>query len=274
MPSYVSYAGNGSTTDFGVPFPYLRQADVVVKVNGVTVTPTWLNAALLRVSPAPVSGANVLISRNTPYGTQLVTWQDNGSFKAADLQTDTRQALYAVEEARDAIDLALSTSGNVPAPGAANVGKVLRASGASTFVWSDETTTFSKITGVNGAYASAGLALTNTPVGVLDLNLPADTALVHVSGFVRGDNQSTTSTDLIAYMQVLNASNAVQSTLTIHKSSGVFDRGRYMQGGIGGVTTVAAGNSGWKLRFLVAVTPVVTTAYLYDLSASAMCVQR
>lgn len=301
MPSYVSYLGNGSVTDFAVPFPYLRTADVVARVNGSVTSFTWVNAALIRISPAPANGATVLVSRVTSYSTPRVDWQDNASFKAADLRTDTLQALYAVEEARDAIDLVTTSSGNVPAPGASNVGKNLQATGANTFGWSDvgqvpapvagdagrllratgagayawaDFAPASKISVISGAYGSAGAALSTTPLTVLDLNLPADTAMVHVSGFVRADNQSATGTDLIGYMQVLNASNVVQATLTVHKSSGIFGSGRYMQGGLGGATTIAAGNSGWKLRFSLAISPSVASAFVYDLSASAMVVQR
>lgn len=90
-------AGNGSVTDFQVTFPYLRQAHVGVKVNGVVVSKTWVNAGMIRVSPAPGSGVSVEVYRDTP-SVPLATLQNNKPIPAASYNDLVKQALYFAEE--------------------------------------------------------------------------------------------------------------------------------------------------------------------------------
>ncbi|WP_164893171.1 phage tail fiber protein [Mesorhizobium sp. M7A.T.Ca.US.000.02.1.1] len=90
-------AGNGSVTDFQVTFPYLRQAHVGVKVNGVVVAKTWVNAGMIRVSPAPGSGIRVEVYRDTP-SVPLATLQNNKPVPAASYNDLVKQAIYFAEE--------------------------------------------------------------------------------------------------------------------------------------------------------------------------------
>ncbi|RWO57061.1 phage tail fiber protein [Mesorhizobium sp.] len=89
--------GNGSLTDFAVTFPYLRQAHVYAKVNGVIVSKTWVNSGMVRVSPAPAFGVSVEIYRDTP-AVPLATLQDNKPIPAATYNDLVKQALYFAEE--------------------------------------------------------------------------------------------------------------------------------------------------------------------------------
>ena len=41
--TYVYYSGNGTTTDFAVPFSYLNQSEVIVTRAGGSVSYTFLN---------------------------------------------------------------------------------------------------------------------------------------------------------------------------------------------------------------------------------------
>jgi microcystin-dependent protein len=100
--SLVQYTGDGSTTNFAVPFPYLNQSDVHVAVNGVLqTTVTWLNAGLVQVQPAPAAGTTVLLSRQTSYAAEAVTFVDGSTVQAADLNAQAKQDLFLAQEASD-----------------------------------------------------------------------------------------------------------------------------------------------------------------------------
>lgn len=92
-----STAGNGSVTDFGVTFPYLRQAHVKVTVAGVEVSKTWVNSGTIRVSPAPGNGVAVVVYRDTP-AVPLATLQNNKPVPAATYNDLVKQAIYFSEE--------------------------------------------------------------------------------------------------------------------------------------------------------------------------------
>lgn len=101
--SYTVYTGNGSTTQFTVPFPYIRKEHVFVTVNDVTTTYTWVNATTVSVSPAPANGAEVIVKRLTPVSSRLVDYTDGSTLVAADLDTDSLQHLYTEQELTDSI---------------------------------------------------------------------------------------------------------------------------------------------------------------------------
>lgn len=89
--SSVSYAGNGATTAFAVPFPYLDKAHVVVKVRAATgvVTVKTLTTHYTLTSPgasgtvtmitAPATGETLTIERTVPY-TQTTNFRTQGTF--------------------------------------------------------------------------------------------------------------------------------------------------------------------------------------------------
>ncbi|WP_187971133.1 phage tail fiber protein [Aquibium microcysteis] len=96
--------GDGSTTDFSVPFPYLRREHVKVYVDGVLRAHTWVNPGMIRIVPAPSAGAAVDRRRDTP-STGLHTLLDNKPLPAANFNELTTQALYFAEEkARAAVE--------------------------------------------------------------------------------------------------------------------------------------------------------------------------
>lgn len=101
--SYIPYTGNGATTQFAVPFPYIRKEHVFVTVDDVTTSYTWVNASTVQVSPAPASGAEVIVKRVTPISSRLVDYTDGSTLVAADLDTDSLQHLYTEQELTDSI---------------------------------------------------------------------------------------------------------------------------------------------------------------------------
>jgi hypothetical protein len=108
--SYSQFTGNGSTTTYSVPFPYLLKSHVKVYRNLVIETGaydallvdgvgyTWTSDSQIQTTAAPAVGARLTIRRETPNGQQVVQWQDGSTLIAADLNTSDLQNLYVVQE--------------------------------------------------------------------------------------------------------------------------------------------------------------------------------
>lgn len=100
MYATVNYTGNGVTTDFAVPFPFLSQSHVEVSVNSVSV-PTVFVGSVIRISPAPAVSATISIQRNTSRATRIVDFQVDSNITEKDLDNDSKQAFYMAQEAID-----------------------------------------------------------------------------------------------------------------------------------------------------------------------------
>lgn len=120
--SYRQYAGNGSTTTFSVPFPYLLKAHVKVYLgyslldgtftselaNGVGFN--WTSGTQIQTVAAPASGQTLTVIRQTPNTTRLVDWQDGSNLISDDLDTADLQNLYVVQEQQDRNDAGITQS--------------------------------------------------------------------------------------------------------------------------------------------------------------------
>lgn len=100
--SNAVYTGNGSNNNFNVTFPYLRQQDVVVLVNGVSVTYSFISSGIVQTTVAPANGARVVVKRVTPTS-PLVDFNDASTLTEADLDTAKLQSFYIAQEALDAL---------------------------------------------------------------------------------------------------------------------------------------------------------------------------
>lgn len=120
MPfSYAQYAGNGSTTTFSVPFPYILKAHVKAYigyslVDGTFETEildgpgfTWTSGTQIQTAVAPAAGKTLTIIRSTPGASLVVQWQDGSNLIAEDLIDSDLQNLYVVQEQRDRNDAGL-----------------------------------------------------------------------------------------------------------------------------------------------------------------------
>jgi len=98
--SYVEYTGNGSTTTYAIPFPFLEDAHVIAEVNGVTtsITVSGGNAVF---GSAPASSAVIRISRSTSPTTRLVDYTSPSTLTEEILDTDSLQAFYLAQESND-----------------------------------------------------------------------------------------------------------------------------------------------------------------------------
>lgn len=100
--SFIQYVGDGATTLFSIPFPYINQTDVLVKVNGVLATITYPDVTHVNVTPAPAVAAIVEVRRTTGKASANVVFADGSVLGKNDLNADTNQLLYISQEAFDA----------------------------------------------------------------------------------------------------------------------------------------------------------------------------
>jgi len=108
MSSIINYVADGSTNSFQIPFTYISQSHVVVTVDGVSVTPTFINDTQLSVSPTPAAGLIVIVKRVTPV-VALVDFTDGSTLFEADLDLAHQQNRLISEESRDRADNAITT---------------------------------------------------------------------------------------------------------------------------------------------------------------------
>jgi len=109
-----TYTGNGSTTSFSVTFPYIKTADVIVTVDGVTKTLTtdytFSNSSTIAFGSAPANNAIVRITRSSNRNARLVDYQDGSTLTEASLDQDGNQAFFMAQEAIDITEGTLNIS--------------------------------------------------------------------------------------------------------------------------------------------------------------------
>lgn len=115
------YTGDGTTTDFTVPFDYLKKSFVTVRLGtGTTLTGGdygdtgsdyyFLDKTTIRLKVAPASGESLTIRRYTSATERVVTFKDASILKATDLDTSQVQAFHIAEEGRDILEDSLSVN--------------------------------------------------------------------------------------------------------------------------------------------------------------------
>jgi hypothetical protein len=101
--SYTTYTGNGSTTQYAIPFGYIRREHVLATVAGAPATFTFVNSTTIQMTVAPANGAVVRVYRQTPLTAPLVDFADGSTLVAADLDTNALQSIYTQQELDDSI---------------------------------------------------------------------------------------------------------------------------------------------------------------------------
>lgn len=144
----IIYEGDGTRTDFTVPFDYLKKSFVTVRLGtGTTLTGGdygdtgsdyyFLDKTTIRLKVAPASGESLTIRRYTSATERVVTFKDASILKATDLDTSQVQAFHIAEEGRDILEDSLSVNreGNWDAKGKRiiNVGTPVADSDAVTY---------------------------------------------------------------------------------------------------------------------------------------------
>lgn len=117
----IIYEGDGTRTDFTVPFDYLKKSFVTVRLGtGTTLTGGdygdtgsdyyFLDKTTIRLKVAPASGESLTIRRYTSATERVVTFKDASILKATDLDTSQVQAFHIAEEGRDILEDSLSVN--------------------------------------------------------------------------------------------------------------------------------------------------------------------
>lgn len=114
----IIYEGDGTRTDFTIPFDYLKKSFVTVRLGPATTLTGgdygdtgsdyyFLDKTTIRLKVAPASGESLTIRRHTSATERVVTFKDASILKATDLDTSQMQAFHIAEEGRDAINDAI-----------------------------------------------------------------------------------------------------------------------------------------------------------------------
>jgi hypothetical protein len=169
--SYRQYAGNGSTTTFSVPFPFLLRAHVKVYLGYDLLAGTytseltpgtgfnWNSDTQIQTVTAPANGTTLTVIRETPTDQLLVQWQDGSNLISENLLTSDKQNLYVTQEQEDIVfaSSALATTA------ATNAATALSTANAAS-------------TTANGIAGTANTALTNANAAVVTANAASSTA--------------------------------------------------------------------------------------------------
>ena len=99
--SIYETVGDGSTTDFQIPYTYLEADDVTAFVGGVSTAFTFTSSNVITFSTAPAALASVRINRNTDVDNLNVTYSDGGALTSSQLNDSNTQLLFGVQEAID-----------------------------------------------------------------------------------------------------------------------------------------------------------------------------
>lgn len=114
----IIYEGDGTRTDFTIPFDYLKKSFVTVRLDPSTTLTGgdygdtgsdyyFLDKTTIRLKVAPASGETLTIRRHTSATERVVTFKDASILRATDLDTSQMQAFHIAEEGRDAINDAI-----------------------------------------------------------------------------------------------------------------------------------------------------------------------
>ena len=99
--SFVQYVGDGSSRNYVVPFKYIEKSHVTVSVNGTAAAFSWINDSTLQLTSAAASGHIVDVRRVTPSNTRLVNFTNGSSLGEKELDLNSDQVLYIIQEAFD-----------------------------------------------------------------------------------------------------------------------------------------------------------------------------
>lgn len=110
--SYIRYYADGSTTRFNIPFPYLLKTHIKVKVKGTyTEDFTFFDDATIELGFTPAQDDIVVIYRDTNSDNRLVVYENGSILDADDLNKDSQQLFYLIQESLDRyLDSAMTDS--------------------------------------------------------------------------------------------------------------------------------------------------------------------
>ena len=104
-PSFTDHTSNNTVGPYAVSFRYLSESEVDVTVDGVAKTLntdyTFPSPTTIQFTAAPVNGASIRFQRNTNISEKQVDFEDGSVLTEADLDANTDQLIFALQEAAD-----------------------------------------------------------------------------------------------------------------------------------------------------------------------------
>jgi len=104
-PSFVNHVSNGTVGPYSIPFEYLSEAEIDVTVDGVAKTLntdyTFSSGTQIQFVLAPTQNAAIRFQRNTDISAKQVDFSDGSVLTEADLDANTDQLIFALQEAAD-----------------------------------------------------------------------------------------------------------------------------------------------------------------------------
>jgi len=251
--SYVVYTGNGATTQYAIPFQYIKKEHVKVFVNFVDTAYTYVNNTTVLLASAPANGARVEVRRFTPANTPLVDFVDGSTLVASDLDTSNLQHLFLEQELDDSLKQTVSINAATGLPSAGNqritnVSAPVAASDAATktyvdgliaaatladadygditvssnaAVWSidNNAVTTAKLNSAAGAEAVTSAVIRSGAVTTAKLDATANTQAV-TTAVVRDGAITTAKLDSTAALQAVTTSVIRDAAITAEKING------------------------------------------------------
>ncbi len=100
--SFVTYIGDGVTTDYPIPFPYLEQSHIFLYINGINHTDfSFLTGSTVRLASPVTPGSILTIRRKTPRDVRLVDFSNVSIFDEKYLNLDSEHLFYIMQEITD-----------------------------------------------------------------------------------------------------------------------------------------------------------------------------
>lgn len=237
-----AYVGDGTTVLYSFTFPYIKEDDIKVSVDGVDTTAyTLANATTVEFDAAPAVDAAILIYRQTQVDDIENIFFPGSAVRAKDLNDNFTQSLYVIQEADDTAEQAKTIAESAvdtaedavtEAEGATAIadGAVLTAQAAVTSAANANTTADSAVVTAQNAVTSAANANTtaasavttaqnavttagNAVTSAAQANTTAANAVTTAQTAVdTADNAVSTAQDAVATADIAdtNAANALQ----------------------------------------------------------------
>ncbi len=212
--SIYEATGDGSTTDFTIPYTYLEADDVTAFVGGVSTSFTFTSNNVITFSTAPASGASVRILRNTDVDNLNVTYSDGGALTASDLNTSNTQLLFGIQEAIDIAKEAMAidqSDGKFNAQHA-SANRVIKNVGTPTDA-NDATTKSYVDTSANNAASSAAAALVSQNASAASATASANSATASAGSASTSANEATDSANSATASAASASTASTQATL-------------------------------------------------------------
>ena len=110
--SYLTYTGNGSTTQYAINFSYIDTTHIKAYLDGTVTTAFSVSDSTLTFNTAPSNGVVIRIERETPIDARLVDFQDGSVLTQAELDMSANQNFFIAQEVTDdqANNLRLTTA--------------------------------------------------------------------------------------------------------------------------------------------------------------------